>query len=378
MDKELLKFATICCKTKLQKEDKIYIYKFLYRYKDIRSIIKYTLKNGILPTIYKTIKKLDNTPQQLLQDLKQQYLEIAQKNILMSAELIKIIQLLNNNNISVIALKGPTLSMLAYNDITLRQYGDLDILVHSDYVYKAAHIISNNNYTPDNSLEFFTNKTLLEVSSDLGLRNIKNNTYIELHWKLFRKKLSILSDTMHIYDKYTTVHIQNYPIKTLNTELLLVYLCAHGSKHMWERISWILDIDRIINNTENLKWDTVIYNAKQMKTLNMLLLGLHLSSKFFDTKIPDTINNLIADKQYIIIPLEQYTIEILQNKQYSMKDKFNYHSKLYDSKLDSLKYYISTIIQPTPDDILFINIPNYLSFLYFIIRPFRLVKKYLS
>jgi len=378
MNETLFKFITICCKTNLRKKDKTYIYEFLYEYKDIKLLTKYALKNGVLPTIYKTIKTLDNIPPQLLQNLKQQNLRIAQKNILMSAELIKIIKLLEDNNISTIALKGPTLSMLAYNDITLRQYGDLDILVQSDYVYKAASIISNNNYIPDNSLEFFKNKTLLKVSSDLGLRNIKNNTYIELHWKLFRKKLSMLSDTMHIYNNYTTVHIQNYPIKTLNTELLLVYLCAHGSKHMWERISWILDIDRIISNTENLNWDKVIYNAKQMKALNMLLLGLHLSSKFFDTKIPNTISNLIIDKQSIILPLEQYTIEILQNKQYSMKDKFNYHSKLYDSKLDSLKYYIFTLIQPTPDDILFINLPNYLSFLYFIIRPFRLVKKYLS
>ena len=49
--------------------------------------------------------------------------------MLMSAELIRIMKLLEKNDIKALAFKGPVLSQMVYGDITLRQYVDLDVLI---------------------------------------------------------------------------------------------------------------------------------------------------------------------------------------------------------------------------------------------------------
>ncbi|MEJ7712181.1 MAG: nucleotidyltransferase family protein, partial [Pyrinomonadaceae bacterium] len=50
-------------------------------------------------------------------------------NLRLTRELLEITSLLESHDISVLAFKGPTLSLLAYGDLALRQFSDLDVLV---------------------------------------------------------------------------------------------------------------------------------------------------------------------------------------------------------------------------------------------------------
>jgi hypothetical protein len=85
-----------------------------------------------------------------------------------------------------------------------------------------------------------------------------------------------------------------------------------------------------------------------------------------------------------IAELETYTLQLLnqntsarQSETSAMFKKFEYHASLYDAFGDKTKYYLSTVFKITPDDVLNVNLPKHLSFLYFLIRPFRIAKKYL-
>jgi len=378
----LLNFIILCSKSIINTKEKDYILETIKRTPH-NILIQISIRHGILPIVYHKLKTFDHIDSDFLILLKEHYLKIAQKNILMTAELLKIIKLLESNNIPSLAFKGPSLAHMAYGDITLRQYNDLDILVDEKDIFLAAQLISSINYKSDNPLNFFKNQTLLNITSDLGLRNNKNNTYVELHWKLFRKKISILSKNIDLWNNYTNITIKNQNIKTLNNELLIVYLCTHGSKHMWERIEWILDIDKLIKNN-NINWNRALIFAEKMHSVNTLLLGLSLINTLFGTNIPYNIQKLIKEKENIIFDLQQDTLELLnktlEDNSYKVRiiDKVIYHSKLYDSIFDKLKYYKAIILQPTIDDILYIELAPKLSFLYFIIRPFRLFIKYLK
>jgi hypothetical protein len=153
---------------------------------------------------------------------------------------------------------------------------------------------------------------------------------------------------------------------------------------MWERIEWIIDVDRLIRNLDSIDWELVWQYAKKMHSVNSLLLGLSLSQTLFHTKLPAIMQDKIAQHTKVY-ELETYTLQLLNqsvNNQSTatstMFQKFKYHASLYDSCSDKVKYYLSTIFKITPDDVLNINLPKHLSFLYFIIRPFRLAHKYLT
>ena len=59
----------------------------------------------------------------------------------MTVELNKILKLLKANNIDTIPYKGPVLASLAYGDIALRQFQDLDISINQSDIFKTKDIL---------------------------------------------------------------------------------------------------------------------------------------------------------------------------------------------------------------------------------------------
>ena len=128
-----LKFLIACSQTEPTENNIKFIEQFLSSI-DIQKLIPLAIGHGILPLVYKTLKYLGtkhlmvNT--EILSELKAHYMDISQRNMLKSAELIRIMKLLAENDIEVLAFKGPALAQMAYGNITLRQYADLAHLHH--------------------------------------------------------------------------------------------------------------------------------------------------------------------------------------------------------------------------------------------------------
>ncbi len=124
-----LRFLVACCQSEPSGSDIEFIQNSLSTI-DYQVLTTLASRHGILPLVYKTLKKLtensdlnaqSSTLNAMLSELKVQYLGIVQRNMLMSAELIRIMKLLEENGIEALAFKGPTLAQMAYGDITLRQ-----------------------------------------------------------------------------------------------------------------------------------------------------------------------------------------------------------------------------------------------------------------
>ena len=127
-----LRFLIACCQITPSKDDAHFIQNLLSEI-DYQQLIDIASRHGVLPLVYKTLKDLSQgdkgSIQDFLSELKPINMSIAQRNMLMSSELIKIMRLLEENHIEALAFKGPALAQTAYGDITLRQFGDLDILI---------------------------------------------------------------------------------------------------------------------------------------------------------------------------------------------------------------------------------------------------------
>ncbi|MBD3790221.1 MAG: nucleotidyltransferase family protein, partial [Campylobacterales bacterium] len=163
-----------CCQSKPTQKDIDLICSYLSQITNYESLITAASQHGVLPLVYKTLKKLsesnsslltptsslaapaaldpsdvnrntNNEPSQsdnihsslltphsslenILTELKAHYMSISRRNMLMSAELLRIMKLLEANNIEALAFKGPALAQMAYGNITMRQFGDLDVL----------------------------------------------------------------------------------------------------------------------------------------------------------------------------------------------------------------------------------------------------------
>jgi hypothetical protein len=68
-------------------------------------------------------------PEKVLDRLKKSYFHNSARNLYIGATLLKILNLFQQHQIATIGFKGPVQSEILYQDIGIRTFADLDILV---------------------------------------------------------------------------------------------------------------------------------------------------------------------------------------------------------------------------------------------------------
>jgi len=327
-----------------------------------------TYAHGVYPLVAKSLKTISTVPDHIKSLLKIANLDIARRNMMMTSELLRVMKLLEEHGIQALAIKGPVLSQMIHGDITQRQFADLDILVGENDLYLIVQLLSQVGYSFKHSIEFLKNKFLLKTLKDIVLENEQNTIHIEIHWKLFMGRLFRQSDTNVLIHTHAECLIYNTAIKTLEKDVLLLYLLLHGSKHLWERLEWVIDIDRLVCSSDEINWDTIYDTAKKMEILPMIYLGVQVSYKIFHTPFhPDLLR-----KSY-----ESPNISGAANNLYSricsdrIHDIDEYMENFYYLGIEDSKSIISKIFSrlysPTARQIYRINLPYWLSPMYYII-----------
>ncbi len=338
--------------------------------------------HGVFPLVYQKLKRLDTLDERVKARMKKINFIIASNNITMTAELIRVVKLLSADGIRSIAIKGPVLSQIIHGDITQRQFSDLDLLVEPSQMYPALELLSHHGYQSQYPIEFLKNKTLLKVGKDFPTTHTKNDVLIEFHWRLFLDR-SIKKSKIDLFSPSNYwCTLQRDKIETLALDPLLLYLLLHGSKHYWERLEWIVDVDRLIRLHEStIQWDALYAMAEEMEITFMVYLGLAVSHELLDTPLEAVAHHRIAtnghilkSKETIIRELKSDAITKDPSEHISMKN-LKKVLLLRDSTHGWLRNYLLTLFQIKELDVYVLNLPNWLSPLYYGVRLYRLIKE---
>lgn len=299
-------------------------------------------------------------------------MDIVKQNMLMTSELIKIMKILEDNGITAISFKGPTLAQIAYGDITLRQYSDLDIFINKDDAYKVQDIMLKNGYKRNLELKPSQEKTWFKYAHDIGFIN-NCDVLIECHWSMLNTDHPVSLSNMDFLNDTSTLLINNTQIPIISNEKFFVYLCIHGSKHLFERIEWVVDIDKYIR-TQDIDWDEIDRIILDNNGKRFFLLGLFISFKLYDTPIKNKLINQFDDDLENIV---NYILSVWnKEKEFSTKSNLKFMLKLFVSKKDKIKYFHKKYFRPTLSEYWYITFPYPLHFLYYPLRQYLLLKKY--
>lgn len=278
-------------------------------------------------------------PTDVLADLQYHRKKITKLNFGRTTQLIKLITLLQENKIPVIAYKGIALAALAYNDISLRQFGDIDILIQKKDFYEVKELLLQIGCKPAWELNPKQEKAVLKYYYEYPFQYRENNTFIEVHWKFVEPFFPFELDYEAIWKRTRTIKLYGKNISTLSPEDYLIILCMHGSKHFWNRLSWICDIAKIIENTE-VNWEIVIQRAIDVGTLRMVWLGLKCAREILNINLPERISEQIEAEQSIK-PLNKRIINIIFGNEKEPSDWVEIarlHLQMRERKRDRIKY----------------------------------------
>jgi hypothetical protein len=292
-----------------------------------------------------------------------------------------VLRALSASGIRAVPFKGPALAVEAYGNLGGRSFCDLDILVQPKDLIRAAQILSGLGYNSD--VDPATPAGAAYTRSECALQ-FQNATPIvlELHWHLVEHGFSCPIDMPGLWARLSETNLLNQTVPTLAAEDLLLYLCLHGTKHQWERLEWICSLAELIRSHPELNWTDVISRAVEWRCTRTLHLGLYLAGSLLGASIPLAIRfAVMADSAAIRLAAKVQDSLFTESDPTPGKSKRIAHYRfLFQSRerlADKLRIaFRSGVRTPHPESQELFSLPGHLQFLYYILRPLRIMGQY--
>lgn len=217
------------------------------------------------------------------------------------AELCRVLKLFQERGISVVALKGPILGQLYYDDYTQRECNDLDILVKPSDVQTAYQILIDIGYNLSDVLWNSPKQKALyrKTFHHYNLYNSSNHIQIELHWRLNTLGSDSTKKIESVWENLTIQQIGGLSIQILSNYDTFIYLCIHGGTHQWKRLFWVQDIVRIIQKEGNDFLINTYHKITEKSVRRYVLEGCHLAHMLFGANLPQVLLNAIDEDESI-------------------------------------------------------------------------------
>lgn len=355
-----------CCKEEKDLkliEEKV---KFIDNWSEFISL---SYMHGVFPLVYNCLKKYDCLiPKEFFTSMKSRYLDIVKSNMFMTNELLNILEILKENNIKAIPFKGPILSQMAYGDVVSRQYIDLDIFIFSKDIKKIKNIFLNYNYIDLLNLNEFELNFRKKNSHELTFYNKEKKITLELHWNLVDNDSPTKLLGLNINNNPYKLIINQKCIDTISIEKQLIYLCVHGSSHLYERFEWLVDIDKLIRNNK-CDWDEFLHLILLCSEVKeSIYFSLYSTHKLLNTPLP---NKMIISKY------DRLYKKTIFNNNINIISHIFIRSKFFDSYKNKIYYIYKMFFKPTLNEIKIIKLNGFFYPVYFFIRFYLVIKKYL-
>jgi len=343
---------------------------------DWELVLQLADRHGLQPLLHSHLNVVcpDAVPHQQRQQLRVAFQRVSALNILLTHELQKLLGLFADNEVRAVPYKGPALALELYGNVALRQFSDLDILVHPGNVLRARDLLLAEGYAQLPPLTDDQQAVLLRTQCNLPFTRDRNRMLVELHWTVSAPAFARPFETDDFWSRLLDAKLGTAAIKVPATEDLLLALCIHGSKHLWERLAWVCDIAGLIATQTDLKWQELISRAHSSGSERMLFLGLRLAADLLEASLPRQVHDAVnADTS--VAALAQDVVRDLFTPALTrtgISGYFRFQLRARRRLRDKLNYLRFTFT-PNEEDLVRLKLPPALNFIYYLMRPVRLV-----
>lgn len=214
----------------------------------------------------------------------------AAKNLLLFAELAKILRALAAASVPVIPLKGAFLAEAVYGDLALRPMADLDLLVKPADLPRAIDTLRQLGYESDQPFDPVAQRGAFQ---DMPPMRKPGGAMVELHWTLVTPLCGARIDERElagIWERSVPTAVAGAASRALSPEDLLLHLCMHASVH--HRFADVglksfVDMAEVARRyQESLDWTVFAERANRWNVANGVRMALLLAQEWTDIRVP--------------------------------------------------------------------------------------------
>lgn len=366
-----------CARSCIDSERANLIRAMLRKNVDWTYLLQTASRHAMLPRLFWSLNTVcsEAVPKDVFNQLRDYFRFRAQHNLFLTGELLSLLRLFEIHGISAIPFKGPTLAAFAYDNLALREFGDLDILFHRQDVLRAKDLLISQGYrltlTDAQEAEYLRSQYAVSFICE------DKRVVVDVHWGITAKHFHFPLDFDSLWQRLQPLSLAGTPVPSLPPEELLLLLCVHGTRDMWERLQCICDVAELIRAHQEIKWERAIEQADMLESKRMLFLGLLLASDLLGTTLPENVRQTIQTDPVAKILAAQMSRNLFRESDPLLRiiELFFFHFRVTDGWRNRVLFCLYRAA-PNLDDQVFLPLPTFLSFLYYLIRPIRLVSKF--
>jgi len=300
-----------------------------------------------------------------------------------------IIELAGGNGIHAIILKGPASSKQLYNDAFIREYNDLDILVNLPNIApmipimaKLGYVIQEYHHLKHIDIE---NSKLLQRDHHVVFIKEGYPFRVELHDRTgWERELFKRDNIDEVFNRAVKLEEAGLYFSSPDLPDHTTLILAHGTKHFWCLLHWVLDAAAFIAYGEENLHRTIAARVRALDMQRQLKLACDLVQKLFPINLPPAIEATIFNEPSLDFSV-QCALDQLQVGGRDIKSFQNVHTllktkyslPLMRKRKDKLKFLLAPFkIQPV--DVESVPLSRRFMFLHLFLRPYFVLSRKLG
>jgi hypothetical protein len=365
----------ICCVgVKFETSRNLALAEALGRVADWHYLRQAALHHGVFPSLYRCLSQAapEMLPPAFLQELQDLFRVQAQRNLRITRELLRLLALLEGHGVLALPFKGPVLAQLAYGDLTMRRFVDLDLLVREGDIPKVKDLCLSLGYQLEHAYTTKQEEVYLRNTCEFSFSHPRR-TILDVHWRFAPNCLGGGPNVHRAFARRVPVNLMGKTVSTLSPLDHLLVLGLHGFNPC-VNISQISDVAMLIKSQTHWDWEVLLYEAEAGRMRRTTLLSLFLAHEILGAPVPAHITALAAE-DHAVTRLRRQVWQSLfsyQRKEPGLFSSAFYQGQAQDSLRNKLNYIWYGSFVPTVQDWRWVSLPDSRYWLYYFLRPCRL------
>jgi hypothetical protein len=339
-------------------------------------ILKLAQWHGISPLVWSNLRRLpaDLIPESVRGRLEAQFQHALARHDVLTRALLRILDQFSDRGIRAISFKGPALAAHLYSGIAPRESSDLDILIAPDEFPLAVELLKALGYSSPKNMSAYQTACYMRAGSEMEFADAAG-VAVDLHVRLGPAWLRAPFDHDSLWPRVIEVPLGGATVRSLNDDDLLLYLCYHGGKSLWNGLKWLCDVDRLVR-VGRVEWSELESRAVAHRCWKSVRLGLLLASEGLGAPAPPSIVESARSDRAV-----RYLARRAAGRWFLMDPRPGPLQPLVlcglaDTAWSRFRGLARLVTAHSTADVSSVALPRGLSSLYSVLRPFRLAWKY--
>lgn len=371
------KLLVACCGQSSKGERAERVREILQKPVDWERLVQLAAHHRVVPHLYRTLSVSAGAPASALQMLQQGYEANARQTLWLTRELLRILGHLESHGINALPYKGPVLAEILYSNVALRQFSDLDVLIHAADVARTKATILELGYRHTLELTPQQERAYLNSGYEYAFDSSHGQNLLEMQWQILPRFYSVGFDVDEFFDRAARVSLGGHSLPTLCAEDLMLVLCVHAAKHAWMQLSWLCDISEL---AQSVDWTVVQKRAQRLAVERIVAVTFVLAQGLLGTPMPHPVLGQ-AEKDPAVEDIVKEILPIITQETEYDTESISYFRLMMDLRerwQDRFHFLWRLVSTPGVGEWSAIRLPGPLFPLYRIVRLARLTARLVS